>query len=123
MVLIYNQALLPKTILKRKARLKERQDQLTYQDEEVILEAEAKCDSCGGNSFCKIEEDVSEILERIPESYKVIKYISSRSAYTNCDSIVQAYTPSKVIDRGITGPGLLADILVNKFSNHLRTYL
>jgi transposase len=90
--------------------------------EEVILEPEAKCDSCGCDSFRKIGEDVSEILERIPESYKVIKYIRSRCACTNCDNIVQAYTQSKVIDKGIAGPGLLSDILVNKFSNHLPAY-
>jgi transposase len=90
--------------------------------EEVVLEPEAKCDSCGGKSFRKIGEDVSEILERIPESYKVIQYIRPRCACTNCDNIVQAYTPSKVIDKGIAGPGLLADIFVNKFSNHLPAY-
>ena len=90
--------------------------------EEVVLEPEAKCDSCGGKTFRKIGEDVSEILERIPESYKVIKYIRPRCACTNCDNIVQAYTPSKVIDKGIAGPGLLADIFVNKFSNHLPAY-
>ena len=90
--------------------------------EEVVLEPEAKCDSCGGEVFRKIGEDVSEILERIPESYKVIKYIRPRCACTNCDNIVQAYTPSKVIDKGIGGPGLLADIFVNKFSNHLPAY-
>ena len=50
------------------------------------------------------------------------KYIRSRCACTNCDNIVQAYTPSKVIDKGIAGPGLLADIFVNKFSNHLPAY-
>ena len=90
--------------------------------EEVVLEPEATCDSCGSKAFRKIGEDVSEILERIPESYKVIKYIRPRCACTNCDNIVQAYTPSKVIDKGIAGPGLLADIFVNKFSNHLPAY-
>lgn len=90
--------------------------------EEVVLEPEVKCDSCGGESFRKIGEDVSEILERIPESYKVIKYIRPRCACINCDNIVQAYVPSKVIDKGIAGPGLLADIFVNKFSNHLPAY-
>ena len=90
--------------------------------EEVVLEPETKCDSCGGKAFRKIGEDVSEILERVPESYKVIKYIRPRCACINCDNIVQAYTPSKVIDKGIAGPGLLADIFVNKFSNHLPAY-
>lgn len=90
--------------------------------EEVVLEPEVKCESCGGESFRKIGDDVSEILERVPESYKVIKYIRPRCICTNCDNIVQAYTPSKVIDKGIVGPRLLADIFVDKFSNHLPAY-
>jgi len=90
--------------------------------EEMILEPEVKCSGCGGESFRKIGEDVSEILERIPESFKVIRYIRPRCVCTKCDNIVQAYAPSKVIDKGIAGPGLLADILVGKFCNHLPAY-
>ena len=105
---------------KGKAKRKKLPDYLPR--EKVILEPDVKCDCCGGESFRKIEEDVSDILERVPESYKVIQYIRPRCACTNCDNIVQAYTPSKVIDKGIAGPGLLADIFVNKFSNHLPAY-
>ena len=57
--------------------------------EEVILEPESRCDSCGGKDFRTIGEDVSEILERIPESYKVIRYIRPRCACSNCDNIIQ----------------------------------
>lgn len=90
--------------------------------EEVILAPETKCTDCGGDQFRKIGEDVSEILERVPESFKVIKYIRPRCVCTKCDNIVQAYAPSKVIDKGIAGPGLLADIVVDKFCNHLPAY-
>lgn len=90
--------------------------------EEIILEPESKCNVCGGDAFRKIGEDISEILERIPESFKVIKYVRPRCTCTNCDNIVQAYVPSKVIDKGIAGPGLLADIFVDKFCNHLPAY-
>ena len=87
--------------------------------EEVIIPPEVKCDACGGESFRTIGNDISEVLERIPESFKVIRYIRPRCACTNCDNIVQAYAPSKVIDKGIAGPGLLADIFIDKFCNHL----
>jgi transposase len=90
--------------------------------EEMHLEPDSKCDRCGGEQFRKIGEDISEILERIPESFKVIKYIRPRCVCTKCDNIVQAYAPSKVIDKGIAGPGLLADIVVDKFCNHLPAY-
>lgn len=90
--------------------------------EEVHLEPDSKCNRCGGEEFRTIGEDTSEILERIPESFKVIKYIRARCVCKKCDNIVQAYAPSKVIDKGIAGPGLLADILVDKFCNHLPAY-
>ena len=108
--------------IQEKGKAKRKKLPSHFSREEVILEPEVKCQSCGGESFRKIGEDVSEILERIPESYKVIKYIRPRCVCTNCDNIVQAYAPSKVIDKGIAGPGLLADIFVDKFSNHLPAY-
>lgn len=90
--------------------------------EDVILEPESKCESCGGEKFHTIGEDISEVLERIPESFKVIRYIRPRCACTTCDNIVQAYAPSKVIDKGIPGPGLLAHIFAQKFCNHIPAY-
>jgi transposase len=90
--------------------------------EDVILEPESKCAACGGEKFRTIGEDISEVLERIPESFKVIRYIRPRCACTTCDNIVQAYAPSKVIDKGKPGPGLLAYIFVQKFCNHLPAY-
>ena len=108
--------------IQEKGKAKRKKLPSHFSREEVILEPEVKCQSCGGESFRKIGEDVSEILERIPESYKVIKYIRPRCVCTNCDNIVQAYAPSKVIDKGIAGPRLLADIFVDKFSNHLPAY-
>jgi transposase len=39
-----------------------------------------------------------------------------------CDAIVQASAPSRPIERGIAGPGLLAHVLVAKFADHLPLY-
>jgi transposase len=111
-----------KNDIQEKSKAKRKKLPADLPREEVILAPDAKCDSCGCESFRKIGEDVSEILERIPESYKVIKYIRPRCVCTNCDNIVQAYAPSKVIDKGIAGPGLLADVFVDKYSNHLPAY-
>jgi hypothetical protein len=70
----------------------------------------------------KLGEDVPEILERIPPSYKVIRHVRLKMACTKCDLIVQAAAPSRPIERGITGPGLLAHVLVSKYSDHLPLY-
>lgn len=90
--------------------------------EEIIIAPDSKCSSCGGERFRTIGEDVSEVLEHIPESFKVIRYIRPRCACINCENIVQAYVPSKVIDKGKVGPGLLSHIFVQKYCNHLPAY-
>jgi transposase len=36
---------------------------------------------------------------------------------------VQAPAPSRPIDRGLAGPGLLAHVLVSKYADHLPLYL
>lgn len=90
--------------------------------EEVVLTPEAKCDTCGGEEFRTIGEDTSEFLEYVPASFKVIRHIRPRCVCIKCDNIVQSYAPSKVIDKGNVGPGLLAHIVVNKYCNHLPAY-
>ena len=39
-----------------------------------------------------------------------------------CDRIVQASAPSRPIDRGLAGPGLLAHVLFSKYADHLPLY-
>jgi transposase len=90
--------------------------------DDIILEASDICPSCGGEDFRKIGDDISEVLEYIPSSFKVIRYIRPRCACTSCDQIVQAYPSSKTIDKGKAGPGLLAHVLIQKYCNHLPFY-
>jgi len=90
--------------------------------EDVILNPEPTCPECGGEEFRKIADDISETLEYVPASFKVIRHIRPRCACVNCEKIVQAYTPSKAIDKGKAGSGLLAHILVQKYCNHLPIY-
>lgn len=89
---------------------------------EVTIPAPAICDDCGGAEFRKISDDVSEILEYVPSSFRVIKHIRPRCACINCEKIVQGYAPSNTIDKGKAGPGMLAHIIVQKYCNHLPLY-
>ncbi|MEF7447991.1 IS66 family transposase, partial [Escherichia coli] len=41
---------------------------------------------------------------------------------TQCDAIVQAPAPSRPIERGIAGPGLLARVLTSKYAEHTPLY-
>jgi transposase len=82
---------------------------------------QSACPDCGG-VLKKLGEDVSEILEYIPASFKVIRHVRTKLSCTGCDVIVQAPAPSRPIDRGMAGPGLLAHVLISKFADHLPLY-
>lgn len=51
------------------------------------LPTEDACPACGG-ALHKLGEDVSEILERVPATYKVIRHVRVKLACTRCDVIV-----------------------------------
>lgn len=90
--------------------------------EERVTEPEHQaCPSCGGQ-LKPLGEDVSEQLEIIDAAFKVIRHIRRKKACACCDVIVQASAPSRPIERGIAGPGLLAHILVGKFADHQPLY-
>jgi transposase len=79
------------------------------------------CIECGGK-LRQFGEDVSEQLEYIPESFKVIRHVRPKFACTACDCMMEAPAPSRTIERGLAGPGLLAHVLVSKFCDHLPLY-
>jgi len=85
------------------------------------LPKEGACPDCGGK-LKPLGEDVSEVLEYVPASLKVIQYVRPKLACGGCDRIVQAEAPSRPIERSIAGPGLLAHVLTSKYSDHLPLY-
>ena len=83
--------------------------------------AETACPACGG-TLKPLGEDVSEVLEYVPASFKVIRIVRPKCACASCDAVVQAEAPSRPILRGLAGPGLLAHVLVAKYADHLPLY-
>src|SRR6266567_699952 len=79
------------------------------------------CPDCGGK-LKPLGEDVSEILEYVPARFQVIRQVRPKLACACCERIVQAAAPSRPIERGIAGPGLLAHVLVSKYCDHLPLY-
>ena len=90
--------------------------------EDRVLNPDPICPSCGTNEFRKISDDISESLDYVPSSFKVIRTIRPRCACINCEAIVQAYPADKAISKGNAEAGLLAHILVQKYCNHLPYY-
>ena len=88
---------------------------------EQILSVGEDCPQCGGD-LSKLGEDATEELEYIPGRFVVNKIIRPRMACRRCETISQAPLPSRPIERGRPGPGLLAHVLVSKFADHLPLY-
>ena len=85
---------------------------------EPLASEACTCPACGG-TMRLLGEDVAELLEYIPDRFKVIRHIRPKLACSRCEKIVQAPAPSRPIARGIAGPGMLAHVLVSKYADHL----
>jgi transposase len=84
--------------------------------------AEDKICHCGRDKVC-IGEDVSEKLDYVPGKLTVYRHVYPKYACPCCkDGVTSAPPAPSPIERGIAGPGLLAYVMVNKFSDHLPTY-
>jgi transposase len=88
---------------------------------ETYAPEQSACPDCGSR-LRLLGEDVSEMLEYVPASFKVIRQVRPKLSCCGCERIVQAPAPSRPIDRGLAGPGLLAHVLVAKYADHLPLY-
>ena len=79
------------------------------------------CMECGGQ-LRQFGEDVSEQLEYIPESFKVIRHVRPKFACGACDRVIEAPAPTRPVERGLAGPALLAHVLISKYGDHLPLY-
>jgi transposase len=95
-------------------------EQLPRETETYLPKHEA-CPDCGGQ-LRLLGEDVAEILEYVPARFKVIRQVRPKLSCGGCERIVQEPAPSRPIDRGLAGPGLLAHVLVAKYADHLPLY-
>jgi transposase len=70
----------------------------------------------------KIGEEITEELEYEPGKFYVNRYIRAKYARPDEEGVVIGQLPSRPIEKGIPGPGLLSHILVSKFVDHLPLY-
>ena len=71
----------------------------------------------------RIGEDVTEQLDYVPGKLTVYRHVYPKYACSCCkDGVTSAEPAANPIERGLAGPGLLAYVLVNKFSDHLPLY-
>ena len=86
--------------------------------ERVVLPAPCSCPACGGDRLSKLGEDVTETLEVIPRSWKVIQTVREKFSCWDCEKIAHAPAPFHVVPRGWAGPSFLAMLLFEKCGQH-----
>ncbi|MBO6798471.1 IS66 family transposase [Maricaulis sp.] len=88
--------------------------------EKVLSPGEA-CLSCGGD-LKRLGEDVTEELEYVPGYFVVNRIVRPRMACSCCERMHQAALPSRPIEKGRPGPGLLSHVIISKYGDHLPLY-
>lgn len=86
--------------------------------ERIVHPTPTSCPCCGGAKLSKLGEDITDTLEVIPRSWKVIQHVREKVSCRDCETISQAPAPFHVIPRGWAGPSLLAMILFEKYGQH-----
>lgn len=89
--------------------------------EEQLLSPGKTCGDCGG-VLRVLGEDITEELDYVPGRFVVKRIVRPRMTCKSCEGICQVPLPSRPIERGRPGPGLLAHVLVSKYADHLPLY-
>ena len=88
---------------------------------EIRHEPESTTCTCGCQ-MKRIGEDVAEKLDYVPGVFTVERHVRGKWACAKCETITQTPVEAQVIDKGIPTAGLLAQVLVAKYADHLPLY-
>jgi transposase/uncharacterized coiled-coil protein SlyX len=87
-----------------------------------LSESQKRCSHCGGTCAC-IGEDVSEQLDYQPAALFVRRRVRPKYACGRCQGgVITAAPEPQPIAKGLPGPGLLAQVIVSKYADHLPLY-
>ena len=84
-------------------------------------EGSRQCPQCQGD-LKRIGEEVSERLEYVPASLVVIEEVCQKYACPKGCTVITAEKPVAPVEKGLAGPGLLAQVAVSKYGDHLPLY-
>jgi transposase len=88
---------------------------------EIRHEPETTACPCGC-AMKRIGEDVAEKLDYVPGVFTVERHVRGKWVCAQCETLVQAPVAAHIIDKGIPTTGLLAQVLVAKYADHLPLY-
>ena len=82
--------------------------------EEIIIEPAADIRDCK-----KMGEEITEVLEYEPGELYVKKYIRNKYAKQNNEGVLIGELPPRPLEKAMAGEGLLAQIIIDKYVDHL----
>jgi len=88
---------------------------------EIRHEPETRTCRCGCE-LKRIGEDVAEKLDYEPGVFTVERHVRGKWVCGRCQTLIQAPVAPHVIDKGIPTAGLIANVLVSKYHDHLPLY-
>jgi transposase len=74
------------------------------------------------SSLKKIGEEITEELELIEAKLFVKQYVRPKYVKAGGEGILIGELPARPIDKGMAGPGLLAQVVIDKYIDHLPLY-
>lgn len=90
---------------------------------EQTVDVENKACPCCGGGLHQIGEDVSERLDVVPTTFRVLVTRRPRYGCRSCEgAVVQAPAPARIIEGGLPTEALIAQVLVAKYADHLPLY-
>jgi transposase len=90
---------------------------------EQIVDVESQVCPCCGGALHRIGEDISERLDVVPTTFRVLVTRRPRYGCRSCESaVVQAPAPPRIVEGGIPTEALIAQVLVSKYADHLPLY-
>jgi transposase len=98
-------------------------DKLPQIRHEHDLLPEEKVCSCCGRPMDRIGEDITRELELQPAKLEAHIHVRPKYACRCCkEGVHAALLPPRPIPGGIAGPGLISEVIVSKFGDHLPLY-
>ena len=86
----------------------------TLRREEIIIEPTEDITGCR-----KMGEEITEVLEYEPGELFVKKYVRVKYAKANNVGVLIGELPARPLEKAMAGPGLLAQIIIDKYIDHL----
>ncbi|MEJ7829965.1 MAG: IS66 family transposase [Segetibacter sp.] len=89
----------------------------TLRREEIIIEPSGDLSGCK-----KMGDEVTEVLEWQPGELFVKKYVRIKYAKPEGAGVLIGELPVRPLEKSMAGPGLLAQIVIDKYADHLPLY-